>query len=232
MLVMGVARRSRRLPLTPGRLLDFWPEYDAVYLQWPVDVLQLDLADAHQSLRDFIVHLIEHLTCDRDPTWIGQGLNTRGDVHAVAHNVAAAVNDIAQVDANSNLQLSVCGSVQVPSGQRLLEFDRAIHRGHRAGELNQKAVAYRFYLLPLMLEERGPQESAVFIEQLHRKPLVALRQRAVAHHVREHDRGELALFEPFDSHLRMSFHQFDGLVFIITSCRVGSGGARARTDRP
>ena len=28
-----------------------------------------------------------------------------------------------------------------------------------------------------------------FLEQLHRKPLVALRQRAVAHHVSEHDRG-------------------------------------------
>ena len=45
-----------------------------------------------------------------------------------------------------------------------------------------------------MFEERGPQERAVFLEQLQRQPLVALRKRAVAHHVREHDRGELALF--------------------------------------
>jgi hypothetical protein len=35
---------------------------------------------------------------------------------------------------------------------------------------------------------------AVFIEQLQRQLLVALCQRAVTHHVREHDRGELALF--------------------------------------
>jgi hypothetical protein len=58
-----------------------------------------------------------------------------------------------------------------------------------------------------MFEERGPQERAVFLEQLQRQPLVALRQRAVAHHVREHDRGEPAVFEPFDSHL--SRHQPD-----------------------
>jgi hypothetical protein len=56
------------------------------------------------------------------------------------------VQHIAQVDANSNLQLSVCRSAQVAPGQRLLEFDRAIHRGQSAGELNQKAVAYRFNL--------------------------------------------------------------------------------------
>src|ERR1700720_3736159 len=86
------------------------------------------------------------------------------------------------------------GAPKLRWGQRLLEFDRAIHRGHRAGELDQKAVAYRFYLLSLMFEECGPQESAVFLEQLQRQPLVALRQRAVAHHVREHDRGKLAFF--------------------------------------
>ena len=93
-----------------------------------------------------------------------------------------------------NLPLSACWSAQVAPGQCLLEFDGAIHRGHRTGKLNQKAVAYRFYLLSLMIEERGPQESAVFLEQLQRQPLVALRKRAVAHDVREHDRGELAFF--------------------------------------
>jgi hypothetical protein len=74
-----------------------------------------------------------------------------------AHNVVAAAQDIAQMNANSNLQLSVCRSAQVAAGQRFLEFDGAIHRGHRAGELNEKAVAYRFYLLSLMFEECGPQ---------------------------------------------------------------------------
>src|ERR1700730_14637466 len=63
----GFARRGRRLPLTPRRLPVFWPEYDAIYLHRPVDVLQLDLADARQGLRDFVVYLIEHLPCDRDP---------------------------------------------------------------------------------------------------------------------------------------------------------------------
>src|ERR1700730_16690454 len=169
-------------------------EYDAIHLHRPLDVFQLDLADARQGLRDFVVYLIEHLLCDRDPTRIGQWLDPRGDVYAIAPDVVPAGPDIAPVNANSNLQQSVCRSAQVASGERLLEFDRAIHRGHRADELNQKAVAYRFYLLSLMFEERGPQESAVFLEQLQRQLLVALRKRAVAHHVREHDRGELALF--------------------------------------
>src|SRR6202048_3762734 len=83
----GLARPSGRLPLARSRLPDFWPEYDAIHLQRPLDVLQLDLADAREGLRDFVVHLIEHLLCDRDSTRIGQWLDPRGDVHAVTHNV-------------------------------------------------------------------------------------------------------------------------------------------------
>src|ERR1700730_18705752 len=120
-------------------------EYYAIHLDLPLDVLQLDLADARQGLRNLVVYLIEHLLCDRDPTRLGQWLDPRGDVHAIRHNVVAAAQDIAQVNANSNLQLSVCQSAQVASGQHLLEFDCAIHRGHRAGKLNEKAVAYRLY---------------------------------------------------------------------------------------
>ena len=203
----GLARRSRPLPLARSRLPDFWPEDNAIHLHRPLDVLQLDLADAREWFRDFVVYVIEHLLGDRDPTRLGQRLDPRGNVHAVAHNVIPPAQHIAEVNANSNLQLSVFRSAQVAPGQRLLEFDRAFHRGHRTGKLNQKGVAYRFYLLSLMFEERGPQERAVFLEQFQRQPLVALRQRAVTHHVGEHDRGELALFGPFDSHL--SRHQPD-----------------------
>src|SRR3984893_17727517 len=122
----GLARPSGRLPHARGRLPDFWAEYEERCLQRPLDVLQLDLADARESLRDFVVYLIEHLLCDRDPTRIGQWLDPCGDVHAIAHNVVAAAQDIAQVNANSNLQLSVCRSTQVASGPRLLAFDGAL----------------------------------------------------------------------------------------------------------
>jgi CDP-diacylglycerol pyrophosphatase len=98
----------------------------------------------------------------------------------IAHNVVPPMHHIAQVNANSNLQLSVCGSAQVASSKCILEFDRAVHCCHRAGKLNQKAVAYRFYLLSLMFEERGPQESAMFLEQLQRQAFVALRHPGVA----------------------------------------------------
>src|SRR6266446_2936727 len=43
----------------------------------------------------------------------------------------------------------------------------------------------------------------MFLEQLQRKRLVPLRQRAIAHHVREHDRGQLALFGVFGRHERI-----------------------------
>ena len=36
-----------------------------------MDILQLELADAHQGLRDLVVYLVEHLLCDCNPTGIG-----------------------------------------------------------------------------------------------------------------------------------------------------------------
>ena len=43
----------------------------------------------------------------------------------------------------------------------------------------------------------------MFFKQLQRKPVVTLRQRAVAHHVGEHDRGQFALFDIFGRHERI-----------------------------
>src|ERR1700730_7138120 len=66
-------------------------EYDAIHLDLPLDVLQLDLADARQGLGDFVVYLIEHLLCDSDPTRLGQWLPPRraGSICA-PHAVPAA----------------------------------------------------------------------------------------------------------------------------------------------
>ena len=57
---------------------------------------------------------------------------------------------VAQVNADANLKQSVGRSVHVASGQRLLDFDRAVHRGYSTGELNQKAVTYCFDLMSSM----------------------------------------------------------------------------------
>src|SRR5713101_6744752 len=43
----------------------------------------------------------------------------------------------------------------------------------------------------------------MFFKQLQRKPVVTLRQRAVAHHVGEHDGGQFALFDVFGRHERI-----------------------------
>jgi hypothetical protein len=55
------------------------PEYDAIHLHRPLDVLQLNLADARQELgNNLVVYLIEHLLCDHDPTRICRLLASSG----------------------------------------------------------------------------------------------------------------------------------------------------------
>ena len=48
-------------------------------------------------------------------------------------------------------------------------------------------------LAPVEQRELRAQQALILGEQLQRERLVALRERAVAHHVREHDGGQLAL---------------------------------------
>src|SRR4029077_2437588 len=51
----------------------------------------------------------------------------------------------------------------------------------------------RFYFSAVKARKDFPKQPAMFLQQLLGKLFVALAQRAVAHHVGEHDGGELAL---------------------------------------
>ena len=56
-----------------------------------------------------------------------------------------------------------------------------------AGKLDEESVADGFDLPPAMPGKHVPQQVAVLVEKVERERLVLLRQRALAHHVCEHD---------------------------------------------
>src|SRR5690349_1162597 len=78
--------------------------------------------------------------------------------------------------------------------QRTLDFDGALGGLQSAAELNQEGVADGLDLSAVEAGKKRTQQLSVFFEQLQRQRLVALGQRAVADHIREHDRGQLAVF--------------------------------------
>ena len=79
-------------------------ENDAIDLHRLLDILQFDLADRRQGVRDLVVHLIEDLPGDSDSARTGQGLDPRGNIYAIAHNIFALKQHIAQMYADANLK--------------------------------------------------------------------------------------------------------------------------------
>ena len=77
----------------------------------------------------------------RTPRRLGQGFDPRGDVDAVAVDVVALDDHVAEIDADAQLDAVVRRDIRVPLGHRLLHLDRAAHRIDDAGKLHQHAVA-------------------------------------------------------------------------------------------
>ena len=89
--------------------------------------------------------------------------------------------------------LSVGGSIGIALGQRSLDFNRALRCFQRTPEFDQERVTNGFYFSAVKPRKDFPKQPAMFLQQFLGKLFVALAQRAVAHHVGEHDGGELAL---------------------------------------
>ena len=80
-------------------------------------------AQAYERLVDLVANLIEHRAGDADPTGVGERLDARGDVDAVAEHVAVAHLDVTEMQADADLDAPVGrrGGIAlrpVPSGSR------------------------------------------------------------------------------------------------------------------
>ena len=67
--------------------------------------------------------------------------------------------------------------------------DGALRRFQRAVELDQETVTDRFNFGAVKAGKNFAQQLPVFLQQFERQLVVALGERAVAHHVGEHDGG-------------------------------------------
>ncbi len=100
-----------------------------------VDVLELLRAAIDEAeVRQLAADLVEHLGRDADRTRPGDRLETGRDVDAVAVQIVAFDDDVADVDADAELQrLHLRPRIARPDG--LLALGGAEHRRDRAGEL-------------------------------------------------------------------------------------------------
>jgi hypothetical protein len=96
------------------------------------------LAGQERQLR---LDLDVYVAGDADAAGLGQCFQTSGDVDAVAVDVAV-FDDVADVDADAELDAPVLGLGRLALRDAILDRDRAFDRIDGARELDQRALAH------------------------------------------------------------------------------------------
>jgi len=130
---------------------------------------------------------------DADAARCRQPLQPCGDVDAVAINVVAIGDHVAEIDPDAKTQAALLGEVQIAVGHRALNFTRTAHRVDDAGEFRQHAVAGGLDDPAMMLADlRIEQLDKMRLEPLVRAFLIGTHQARIARHIGRENRGETA----------------------------------------
>ena len=123
-------------------------------------------------------------------------LQPRGDIDAVAHQIAVALLDhVAKMDADAELDAPVLGHAGVPLDHGVLNLDRAAHRVDDAAELDDAAVAGALDDAPMVHRDgRIDQIAAQRPEPRQDAILVRAREPAVADHIGDENRRDFSRF--------------------------------------
>ena len=121
------ARRDQRLRAGPACLLRHAPEIHAVDVDRAGDVLDLLRAEILEREAQLVEDLIAHDAADADSAGLGQRFEARRDIDAIAEDVVAVDDDVADIDADPKIETLVGGNAL-----RCARPCRAAHRRRSA----------------------------------------------------------------------------------------------------
>ena len=106
------------------------------------DVLELDWAKIIDRKIEPGSHLAIRVFGEADTVWLRDALQPRSDVDAVAHQVAVALfDDIAQMDADTELDAPLGRQPSIALDHAALDLDRAAHGVDHAAKFDKCAIA-------------------------------------------------------------------------------------------
>src|ERR1700722_7567609 len=138
-------------------------------------------------------HLTVGVFRQTDCARLANTLQPRGDIDAVAHEVAVAFLDhVAEMNADAKLDATLGRQAGVPLDHAVLHFDRAAHGVDHAAEFNHAAVAGAFDDAAMMEGDgRIDQVAAERPEARQNAILVRSRKPAIADDIRNENRRNL-----------------------------------------
>ena len=106
------------------------------------DILQALLAGIDKVGRHLALHLSPDVLGNRDAAGLGDALDPRRDVDAIAKDILAVDDDVAYIDPDPKPDGIGFGTTGVVSPKLSLDFNSAGDGVHRACEFNECAVAH------------------------------------------------------------------------------------------
>jgi hypothetical protein len=166
---------------------------DAEHADRPGDVLDRPLTQILELDAELVAYRIAHRARHEDGAGLRQPLQSGGDVDAVAEDVLAFDDDVAQVDTDAELDARLVGRAAVAVGHAGLDGDGAANRLDGAGEVDQQAIAGALDdAAAVGRDMRLDQLAEVALQALQRAFLVAAHQPAVAGDIGRQNGGEPA----------------------------------------
>jgi hypothetical protein len=162
-------------------------------MHWLGDVLEGPGTPIFNIERNLTAGVVEDSPGNADAAWLSQSFEPRGDIHSITVKIIAVDYDVAQIDANPQLDTLIGGYAGIARTHPLLQLDSAAHRIYHAGKFDQQPITGRFHDAPVVLGDfRVDQFAAVSLETSKRPLLVHSHQSAVACHIGGNDRCKLA----------------------------------------
>ena len=176
----------------------------------PFDVLKLGRPEVGDRHIEPATHLPVGVLGETDRARFADALQPRGDVDAIAHQVAVALlDDVAEVNADAKLDPALRRQARVALDHAVLHFDRAAHRVDHAAKLDEAAVAGAFNDAAVMEGDgRIDQVAAQRPEPRQNAILVRSREPAIADNIRNQYRRNLpGLAHGAPSGRRAAYHK-------------------------
>ena len=177
-------RASRRRAVRPG--------FERIDPHRPGNVLEVLLAEIDEIGLNFPEDVIVGRPRKTNTAGLCDPLEPRGDIDAVAENVVAFDEHVAEVDADAIADALLLWHVGVALGHHGLDRHRAFHGGDDGGKLQQHAIARRLDEPAAERAHDRRRRLSSLAHRLRRPGLVLAHEARVADHVGGEDRGEAA----------------------------------------
>ncbi len=128
--------------------------------------------------------MIAHDPADADPAGIGQPLQPRRDIDAIAEDVVSVDDDVTDVDTDAKLDPLLGGHLGIALGHATLHVDRAADRVDHTGKFQQQAVARGLDDAATVLSDRRVKEFLPMrLQSGQCGTVVATHEQGVTHHI-------------------------------------------------